>query len=255
MQRSTILPLKVQKLSDLQEFPPLKSIVEVVETKKKVVTSSVMDNAQQMWNHPDTAVVVNSFLMAECEEKKIVDDVVATNPPRPLGLVVRYVGAKIPSDKKVKELKYKYPIFFERITNPLHNLKPKATPPSNDSHFSNRNDSPPLDTKESVAVLTSQVNNTELIMNVTSKEDSSQEAKHEKEKEISLEDALEKVPEIGSVKEECKDEAEESEEREPPPPPMDEIWNPFYFFPMLRLTMSMSPYVFPSLNQSPSWFM
>ena len=76
------------------------------------ITSTSLSSLDEMWNHKDTDSVVQSFLM-----QSAVDDVVATTPPRPIGLVVRYIGDEVPHDFFILRFEYPYPIYFNRITN------------------------------------------------------------------------------------------------------------------------------------------
>ena len=92
---------------------------------KSVNNTNVVDPLKEMWNHKDTAVVVQAF-----KRQHFVDDIVATTPPRPLGLVVRYIDDVLPDDTIALELAYPYPIFFAHITNRRtpDELKPSIHP-------------------------------------------------------------------------------------------------------------------------------
>lgn len=85
----------------------------------RLIINTIVDPQEVVWDHKDTATVVHDLM----GQNNIVHNIVATTPPRPPGLMVRYIGDKLPDDTISLELKYPYPIFFAPITNPSTHIQ------------------------------------------------------------------------------------------------------------------------------------
>lgn len=77
-----------------------------------------------MRQHPSMHDVVKAFK----EQAPNVCEVIATSPPRPLGLLVRYTKS-LPDDSKALACRFPYPIFFARIDSNVYE-SPQPLPAS-----------------------------------------------------------------------------------------------------------------------------